>query len=287
MIDFAQGKGAEATSQHLNVLIGAAMEAERQQQGRRDYLGGSRLGEECLRRLGYEYHGVEEDPGAGFSPETLRIFQRGHDCEARMAKYLIAAGFDLRTEKEDGGQFGFYAANDSETGRARIRGHADGVIVGWWAPAGLRFTAGHLGAVAWAEGLRMDMRFPMLWENKGLNDKGFRAVSSQGLKKAKPLYYAQIQLYMAYFDIPRALFTIENQNTCEIWADIMPLDREAAQTASDRGVAVISARAPEDLPRFGKAKDEWPCGFCPYKERCWAGAAAQVSVALPVWMDMR
>ena len=275
MIDF--GKTLEASgaaSNALSQLIGAAMAAERAEQGRRDYLGGSRLGEECLRRLGYEFHGASEDPGSDPSPEVLRIFQRGHDCEARMADYLRKAGFALRTEKEDGKQFGFYAAG------GKIRGHADGVIVGWMPNPAL--DAAGVSSLCWAS----DLDFPMLWENKGLNDKNYKKVVKEGLKKSKPLYYAQIQLYMAYFDVPRALFTIENQDTCEIWAEVMELDKAAAQEASDRGVKVIQSRAPEELPRLGKDADAWACAYCPFKARCHGAPAvpASLAAAAPSWM---
>ena len=280
MIDFAQATQTERVSHALSTLIGAAQAAQREQQGRRDYLGASLLGEECLRRLRYEYEGAPADPGREPSPEILRVFQRGHDAEARMAGYLRAAGFDLRTEKPDGGQWGFYAAKDPETGKARIQGHADGIIRGWsptyeaqWAPDGW----------TWADGLE----FPMLWENKGLKHRSFQDLKNKGLKGSKPLYYAQINLYMAYLDIPRALFTAEDQDTCEIWADVLTFDIEAAQTASDRGVTVITAPSVDTLPRLGKDKDAWQCRFCSFQDRCWAGEAPKnppKGPALPAWM---
>lgn len=275
MIDFTATTSAiGAASNALSNLIGTAMAAEREDQGRRDYLGGSRLGEECLRRLGYEFHGTPEDPGSDPSPEILRVFQRGHDCEARMARYLRMAGFDLRTEKEDGKQFGFYAAG------GKIRGHADGVIVGW-TPKPELDDAG-ASSLCWAS----DLEFPMMWENKGLNDKNFAKVKKEGLKKSKPLYYAQIQLYMAYFDVPRALFTIENQDTCELWAEVMELDRQAAQEASDRGVKVIQSQSPAELPRIGKDPGAWACSYCPFKGTCFAvpDTSPAARAPAPSWM---
>jgi hypothetical protein len=265
MIDFTEASRAELSSIALSHLIGAAMAAEREKQGARDYLGASLLGEECLRKLRYEYDGVPRDTDKPFPPEILRVFQRGHDCEARMAGYLRKAGFDLRTEKPDGGQFGFYAAKDPETGRARIRGHADGVIHGWRPPCVT------WPGMEWVETLE----FPMLWENKGLKHRSFMDLKRKGLQGSKPLYYAQINLYMAYLGVDRALFTAECQDTCEIWADVLTLDRGAAQEASDRGVTVISAPSADDLPRIGKDEAAWQCKLCPFPARCWRGIFVQ------------
>lgn len=72
------------------------------------------------------------------SPLARRRLTRFHP-----AYWLRAAGFDLRTERRDGGQFGFSAAG------GRLRGHFDGVIVGGGPDVG----------IAW----------PALWEHKALN----------------------------------------------------------------------------------------------------------------------
>jgi hypothetical protein len=264
MIDFAAARSADLVSHAVSRLIGAGMAAQREAEGPRDYLGASLLGEECLRKLRYEFEGQPRDDDRQFSPEILRVFERGHDAEARMARHLRAAGFKLLTEKADGGQFGFYAAKDPETGTARIRGHADGIIVGW---DGDGFLRDDPDLWMWADSLE----FPALWENKGLKNRSFNDLKKKGLQGSKPLYYAQINLYMAYLDIPRALFTAENQDTCEIWADVLTLDMAAAQEASDRGVTVISARSADELPRLAAAEDGWQCKFCPFHGRCWHG----------------
>lgn len=87
----------------------------------RTYLGGSRLGEECARKLQYEYRGT---PGKPLTAKLHLIFNAGHSGEDAVAALLRAAGFDLRTHGKDGKQFGF------ETAGGRIKGHIDGVICG-------------------------------------------------------------------------------------------------------------------------------------------------------------
>ena len=48
---------------------------------KRTYLGGSRIGEACSRRLVYEYTHTPHDPDKAFSGQTLRIFAAGHQFE--------------------------------------------------------------------------------------------------------------------------------------------------------------------------------------------------------------
>lgn len=265
---------------HINALVDAGWSARRGEDTPRDYLGGSRLGEECERRLGYEWHRTPEDEGKGFSGRTLRIFERGHDAEERMAKYLWEAGFGLLTERAGGeGQFGFGVARDPETGQARIAGHIDGRIDGWASPS------------EWSEENRWaaTLPYPLLWEHKGLNAKNFRDLKRHGLKKSKPIYYTQVNIYMAYMDLKHAMFTAECQDTCEVYVEIVPLDIATAQAASDKGLRVVRSKRPEDLPRCAANGEDFRCRFCPFAARCWAEpdvaplAGVPVAVPAPTW----
>jgi len=222
-------------------LLGDAMTAKRAGQERRQYLGASMWGDPCDRKLGFMYHKVK--PDSDFKPETLRIFDMGHDGESRMAEYLKLAGFQLLTAGEDGKQFGFSA------GGGKLKGHIDGVIV-----AG----PGVVG-IAW----------PALWENKALNDKGFKEAVMKGIKVAKPLYYAQAQVYMAYMELQVCLFTVQNRNTGEVHAEIIPFDARAAQEASDRAVRVISSGSPLELNRIAAESTDFRCKFCDFRSVCW------------------
>src|SRR3546814_14204119 len=110
----------------FQALIDEAMEISAQEREPRDYLGGSRLGVECLRALGYEYHHVSVDPGKHFPGKILRAFDIGHDSETRMAEYMRLAGFTMLTERPDGQQFGFGIAPHPAPGRSRGAGHLAG-----------------------------------------------------------------------------------------------------------------------------------------------------------------
>lgn len=229
----------------LGFLLDAAIRAENEKQPPREYLGASRIGENCARKLQYEYFRTPKDKP--FTGQTLRIFYRGHQSEAWMIRWLRMSGFDLRTENADGGQFGFVTAG------GKLRGHADGVFVGGPDEFG---------------------PWPRLWECKCLGAKGWNKLEKERLKKAHPVYYAQVQLYMAYFQLTDnpALFTALNADTMEIYAESVPFDGACAQEMSDKAVKVLAAcAAGEILPRVAQREDWFECKWCDYAVRCWHG----------------
>lgn len=229
-------------------IIDAAMQADNAAQAPRNYLGASRLGEECTRKLAYEYHKVAKDEGREFKGRTLRIFERGHTGEDNMAARLRLAGFELVTHKPDGGQIGFVTAG------GKVAGHIDGVVT----------KAPYLSGLA----------TPALWENKCVGEKSFSDLVKKGVRASKPVYFAQMQLYMAYLDLAEhpGLFTAENANTGQIYAERVPFDAAAAQAASDKGVRVVSTETPEEMPRIAKVATDFRCKMCDFPSRCWADA---------------
>lgn len=255
MLDFNHGSDrppldprALPIAVRINELVDAALIAEREKQPRREYLGASMLGDPCSRRIQYEYVGAPKDPGKDFNGQTLRIFAAGHQFEALSINWLRAAGFDLRTHKADGGQFGFSVA------KGRIKGHIDGVIV---------------GGPSW-------FVFPSLWEHKALKDKSWQDLAKRGLAISKPLYAAQVALYQGYMpDLARcpALFTALNKDTQELYHELVPFDASLAQSTSDKAVNILQATdAGQQLPRIAANPDFYLCLCCPYAKRCWHGA---------------
>jgi hypothetical protein len=255
----------EVPSAMLTDLMDASIKAMREAEPARDYLGGSRLGETCERRLGYEYTHATPDPGAEFSGRSYRIFERGHRMEDAMAGWLKLAGFDLVVEAPTGGQIGWGVCKDPETGKSRIAGHLDGVIRGW----GWNGPVMPEATLDWAH----DLPFPLLWEHKALNNANFNEVERKGCREVKPVYFAQTQVYMAYKQLKNALFTVINADNMKVYAEVIPFDVKVAQEASDRGVRVVTARRVEDLPRIGRNITDWACKWCSFKERCFAPKA--------------
>jgi hypothetical protein len=249
-----------ATSAALTTLLDGSYKALKDAEPRRTYLGASMMGKECARAVAFEYHGTPKDPDKGFSGQLYRVFDMGHDGEARMGQYLRIAGFNLIEKRSDGEQFGYCVID------GLMQGHIDGVI-----------TAGPDVDCAW----------PALWENKALNNDGFNSVKAKGVEKAKPLYFAQVQVYMAYMALDRTLFTCLNRNTGEVFAEIIELDVYKAQVLSDRGVNVVRSARPEDFPRIARDETDFRCRFCDYHRTCWGGNSVEHqshSGETPLWL---
>lgn len=268
-----------AFSEAFQAHVDGRMEMSNMEREPRDYLGGSRLGEECVRMLGYEFNNVTKDEGRDFKGRTYRLFDFGHDGEARMAAYLRTAGFLLLTERPDGAQFGFGVAPHPKTGRNRIAGHIDGVIT--FIPPDFEPRDDFHGGKVYPQ-----MAVPALWENKSLNNKGWQKCLKEGVKRAKPVYHSQMQTYMAYLGLAEnaGLFTALNRDTGEIYAELVPFDSSVAQAATDRGVKVIAAESPDELPRIAAERTDFRCKFCSYQDRCWAvPEVASGPVTAPAW----
>jgi len=230
-------------SERINGLIDQALLAERNKVPKRDYLGASRIGEPCLRRLAYEFLHTPPDPDKETRGVTLRIFEAGHVFENLSIRWLRAAGFNLLTHKKDGGQFGFSTAN------GKLRGHIDGVIVG---------------------GPDIGLTWPALWEHKALGNKGWTDLVKKGLRESKPVYWAQVHLYMAYLELSCCLFTALNKDTEELWHEAVTYNPAEAQNQSDKAVDVLRAiDAGETPPRMAANADFYLCRMCPYQKRCW------------------
>lgn len=249
---------SEELSDKINGLIDAALEKENAAQPKRDYLGASIVGAECMRRLGYEFHQTE---GRAFPGHAIRRFRMGHLHEDETADWLIKAGFLLRTEKPDGGQYGFGLAPHPETGRPRFAGHADGILVG---------------------GPDIGVIYPGLWEHKIMKASIWRATLSHGVRTEHFTYFAQTQIYMRQFTLAWCLFTALNSDTSELLFELIPFDEALAQTLIDKAAAIIESERPEDLPRVAREETDYRCKFCPFRDVCWR--APEVPASKPAWL---
>jgi hypothetical protein len=202
----------------------------------RGYLGASLIGDECSRKIQFEWM-----TGSTFPARVHSIFSRGHYFEIESRQQLIDAGFVFESSIE---RLGFIAAD------GLMAGHADGVITR--VPVGI------------------ELDVPALWECKALNAKNARAVERDGLAKVFPRYAAQVALYQAFLDVLNpALVTIVNADTCERLHFTVTFDARLAQEASDRAVMVIKAtRAGELLPRLDQNLEDFRCRMCGHRERC-------------------
>jgi len=252
-------KNENDVSDRIAPIVDEAIQIERKKETPRQYLGASRWGEACERKLAYEFHHTPKDKG--FSGQTYRIFDAGHDYEDRVVEYMRLAGFKLENENEDGKQIGFFVAD------GKLGGHCDGII--------------HSGPI--------DLPYPLVFECKSLNEKSWNDTKRKGVKESKPVYYAQIQTYCAYFDVPNGgLFVAINKNNGEIHYEHVPFDARTAQDVSDRALRVVKSSRPEELSRITDDPANFQCRFCDYKTNCHSSTVSSnhtpVIKAKPFWM---
>jgi hypothetical protein len=104
-----------------------------------------------------------------------------------------------------------------------------------------------------------------------MNDKSWKDTAKRGVLVSKPIYYAQIQLYMAYMKLDEnpCLFTALNKDTSELYFEFVPFDVEAAQLYSDRAALVVQAsERGEALPCISKDPSFFRCKMCHHYKIC-------------------
>jgi hypothetical protein len=232
--------------QQINDLLDAKLIEKHRSQEKRDYLGASMLGDECVRKIQLQYIKHEVD----ISAQNLRTFAIGHCLEDLIAEWIRLAGFELRTKDENGEQFGFSIAN------GKIAGHVDGVLKN--------------GPDC--------CRYPCVWECKTLNSKSWNDTAKRGVLVTKPLYYAQVQLYMTYMSLDEnpCVFTALNKDTSELYHELIPFDAEAAQRYSDRAVQIIKATENNELlPCISNDSSFYRCKMCGFRNQCFKKMEAE------------
>ena len=233
---------ANLSNDPLNVAINARVEEASARNHANDrargYLGASLIGDECLRKIQFEWMVAT----ATFPARVHSIFARGHFFEAESRQLLIDAGFIFAPPEV----LGFTAVD------GLIAGHADGIIINAPAVSGLYLAT------------------PALWEHKALNAKNFKAVERDGLAKVFPRYAAQVALYQNFLNVTNpALMTVTDADTCKRLYFTIPFDARRAQEASDRAVQVIEAtRVGELLARLDPNCEDFRCKMCSHRERC-------------------
>lgn len=205
--------------------------------GFRTHLGISLIGNECGRAIFYGYRWATKPK---FTGKTLRLFNRGHLEEGRFVALVLASGMQIIQQDETGGQYRV----------SYLGGHfgsaIDGVIIGC-----------------------PDMPVPstpILTEMKTHNDASFKKLIVQGVKESKWEHYVQQQEYMLYYGLPASLYLAVNKNTDEIWAELVPFDKEVAERYKDRGFVIALSTNPP--PKLNESKTFYKCKWCDHKRIC-------------------
>jgi len=209
---------------------------------KRPYLGMSKIGDPCERRLWLSYH-VEKQPG--ISNRLLRVFDMGEIIEKRLIRQLEYSGYKIQMIQAEYSDFG-----------GKFQGHCDGHI----------------------RGLYESEKWHIL-EIKSANQSSFNGFVKHGIQHNKMFgekYYAQVQLYMHYSGLKRAIIVVENKNNSRLYQERFRYCREDALRLCEKAERVINAEYPAN--GISRKKTFWICRMCRYNNpdycrKKWEGEA--------------
>ena len=210
------------------------------EQGHRNHLGASTLGEECWRKLWYDFRWVKQEH---FSGRMMRLFNVGHSAEPRFVTYLKGIGFDVKEFDEDGRQFRMSGAN------GHYGGSLDGICT-----TPVRYGLG--------EGKCL-ISLSFKTNNTGV---GFDKVAKQHLSISKPKHWAQECQYGYKYGIKYCIYMIENKNDSDILIQVLELDWSLGAELERKAETIIFSKEPpsriSDNPIFSN------CKYCIYNQIC-------------------
>jgi hypothetical protein len=192
----------------------------------RDHLGASLIGTECMRSLWYSFRWATKPK---FDGRVLRLFQSGFREEARVIDDLRSAGITVYDRDPDTGKQIQYSSFGNH-------------------------FAGSLDAIA--QGFpEAPVAFHVL-EVKTSNARSFKAMQKDGVKKSKPPHYSQMQMYMLWSGLDRAMYLVVNKDTDEIYQERVHYDKAFAEQLEDKSFRIIFADEPLDKC------EGFSCKFC-------------------------
>ena len=206
---------------------------EENQSGFREHLGASLIGQECMRKLWYDFRWFKKPSHKG---QLLRLFETGQLYEPRFVKMLQSIGWTVNEiDLETGNQFRF------EEFEGHFGGSCDGIVL---SPEGTAYIA----------------------EFKTHNEKSFKDLNKRGLELSKPEHYAQMQIYMYKFEIENGLYLAVNKNTDELYYEKIKLKKREAKRLIDKAKIIIESTEPP--PRMHNDPTFYKCNWCDYRELC-------------------
>lgn len=200
----------------------------------------SLAGTECARALFYEFRWASPaEPATG---KRQRLFERGQDDEDKMLRDLREIGVEVWGEQEK-----------ARAVHGFVRGKLDGLALG----------------------LLEAPKKTHVVECKSVNTKGFKAIVKDGVRKAKPLHWTQVQLYMHIMGHDRAFYYVKCADTQEYWSERVEYDVEYCLRLLANLERIIFSDDPPG--RISEKPDFFGCQLCRHRAVCKDGAMPRVS----------
>ena len=230
------GNLGEYFSKNKNNIVDMIDEGNSVRELPRPYLGMSQIGSNCKRSLWFYFRFSDY---SRFDGRVKRIFQTGNDAEPKMIKDLESIGVECYDTLDQ--QAEFVAIE------GYMKGHGDGMC---------RNIPG-------AEKTEHVLEF------KTMSDKYFKQMVKQGVKDAKPVYYAQVVIYMYFTKTSRTLFMVINKNTSEYYVERVHADDNFARELLGIGRDIIYSEDFNEFPKIGSGLPSYyECKFCNFVDVC-------------------
>lgn len=206
--------------------------------GGRRHLGASVLGQECLRQVWYGWRWAHISKHTG---RILRLFRRGHNEEEQVVRALRETGLLVHDRDPVTREQFRFEDHDRHFG-----GSSDSVIM----PNREFFGDDD----------------PRLLEVKTHNLKSFSDLKAKKVQKSKPQHFHQMQIYMHYLKLPRALYLSVCKDNDELYAEEVIYRESLALLMVDRARDIIYTSRPP--PRISQDPSWFKCRFCDFREIC-------------------
>lgn len=254
--------------------IDKARRAKGSLEKRRGHLGASQLGSRCARQIWYGFRWVYSTNHLG---RIQRLFDRGHEEEARFNRYLRLAGYEVQdfsqrlwhseavaryllTEWDDKHP-PYYEDVSSDARHIALASEAG------MGPKQWNFVDGHFSGSS--DGRIRGEGLPDGWgllECKTHSEKSFTDLSKKGVLSSKATHYVQMQIYMRFMGLRWGLYLAVNKNNDELYAETIYYKEEVAEAYIVRAQQIIAAR--QAPPRLTEDPSWFECKFCDFREIC-------------------
>lgn len=196
---------------------------------KRDYIGASSIGSDCLRQIWYQFKGVKAE---NVPTKFRRSWAIGKCLEGIILDWLEASGvkiarlwFDLRSKKV-----------------SCFQGHLDAVWID---------SKGNAKAII---------------EVKTAKDASFKIFVKKGCKIWNPQYYAQIQAYMGMSGIFNTYILVLNKDNSDLFDELVTFDPVFYEKLEDKAAMIATAHV--EPPRVHGSPLWYQCKMCKFNKTC-------------------
>ena len=194
-------------------------------------------GDKCIRAIWYDFRFCDEFGKDGIA---LRQDSLSKSIKATIINELSSVGCVISEIDQRTGQPWFI----SEFG-GHLKSNLDGVI---------------------ESGIEEAQNKPHVLKIEAVNQRTFSQVTTAGIEKALPFTFAGVQTEMYLMDIDRSFVVIHNNDSGELFAERLKLDKEQAQFFINRtGSVICSESAPVGI---SDNKNTSLCNGCAFKDIC-------------------